>query len=711
MIELIIILLLCLVIIIVQVQKVKYTGGREYIDKIDNTDSTSFIDMNKKLIIDVLKDVKTIVNVGGIPENLKYCRSGTLLKQSIHVGQLKLFLSEIQFLTDSLDSCTESAIAIYAGSAPSNKIPYIQKLFPNVKFVLVDPNEHFFMESPTSNQYDSKNVEKYVYYAVSTKTKCPGYTARVAANVEPYINTYLTGVMLRQDADISVPVDLSDRIDKSSVMCHVIEQYMTDDIAEKLEPLCRKHKTIFMSDIRGQLNSTGYPTDYDIVWNSAMMYNWLSIMKPARHMLKFRCPYEFGDKGAESYLREYNKHSSTHGDMKKCGIDFLSDIKRGKFVYLKPEYIWLQSFAPISSTEVRLIGSDTKLAEMDVKDYEDKIFYFNNIYRQYGYHSDHEDMLDYFMGIDRCGDCGLMCHIVKAYCAKPGAIVTEPKQLIAEVLYSIDRSLVSKGAHGLYFNKFSGPEDIKRNFNSRIASSVYRNTKCLLTAPPDHSRIYSLIKLRDRLHKKYPKMTKYQLGVVVLERALLNIGKCGEIYDKIAAKFTDPLHVEVFKYWQESIEDIKISINQNEVRCGDLVLDIVNPLPANINHYLLKYMFPDFPRNVWHNTPDQLLQSARIKHNVGSICELCLCESMRLFTDIDPIYIIDGSALKANNYTMVLFNNYGLYEPISNYICQALTCKYITLFNYGLRIDDPNHIVQANVDSIDGITPSILSNI
>lgn len=712
MILLIIILLICLFILTAQLQKYKYTGGRENIDKLDNSDTTNFINMNKKLIAEILENVKTIVNVTGIPENLKYSRSGTLLKHSIHIGQLKLFLSEIQCLTDSLDSCTDSAVVIYAGSAPSNKIPYIQKLFPNVKFVLIDPNEHFFMESATSNQYDQKNVEKYMYYSVSNKTNCPGYTTRIAANVNPYINTYITGIVLRSEADIDVPSDLSERISKSKIMCHVIEQYMTNDIAEKLVPLCKQNKTIFMSDIRGQLNSSGYPTDYDIIWNSAMMYNWISIMKPTRYMVKFRCPYEFGAKGVESYMREYNKHKNTHNDIKQCGINFLDNIKSGKFVYLKPECIWLQSFAPISSTEVRLVGNTTKTSEMSISDYENKIFYFNNIYRQYGYHTDHEDMLDYFRGIDRCGDCGLMCHIVKNYCSKPNAIITDPKQLIIDVLESIDRSLVSKGAHGLYFNKYLSSDSIVKLFEVRAASSVYRSTDCLITVPPDHNQLYSILKFRDSMIKKYTKISEYQLSTIILERILLNINKCGEVYDKIYEKFTDPMYSDIFKYWQKSIEPVKFSINQNEVRYGDLIFDIVNPSPNNLNHYLLKYMFSDFPKNIWHNTPNTILQSARVKHNIGNICELCLCESMRLYTDdIDPIYIIDGNTKKANTYTLVLFNNYGLYEPISHYICQSLQSKYIVLFNYSIPIDDPNHIVASDIELTNGIKPTILSNL
>jgi hypothetical protein len=58
----------------------------------------------------------------------------------VHIGQRKLFLSEIQHLSAKLKSKDEVAIVVYAGSAASNKGWMEHLMFPNVKFLFVDPN-------------------------------------------------------------------------------------------------------------------------------------------------------------------------------------------------------------------------------------------------------------------------------------------------------------------------------------------------------------------------------------------------------------------------------------------------------------------------------------------------------------------------------------------------------------------------------------------
>lgn len=56
---------------------------------------------------------------------------------ALHIGQRKLILNEIQFLTRIPSN--EQAVVVYAGSAPSNKGAYLAALFPNIRFILIDP--------------------------------------------------------------------------------------------------------------------------------------------------------------------------------------------------------------------------------------------------------------------------------------------------------------------------------------------------------------------------------------------------------------------------------------------------------------------------------------------------------------------------------------------------------------------------------------------
>ena len=67
----------------------------------------------------------------------------------IHLGQRKLLLAEIQFLTQ----CSEKAKnIIYVGAAPGHHITYLSELFPNNIFHLYDPRNFAI------NQTDKINI-------------------------------------------------------------------------------------------------------------------------------------------------------------------------------------------------------------------------------------------------------------------------------------------------------------------------------------------------------------------------------------------------------------------------------------------------------------------------------------------------------------------------------------------------------------------------
>ena len=59
-------------------------------------------------------------------------------KTALHWGQRKLLISEIEFLTEYADLTLP---VLYVGAAPGNHINVLVELFPDVKFILVDPRE------------------------------------------------------------------------------------------------------------------------------------------------------------------------------------------------------------------------------------------------------------------------------------------------------------------------------------------------------------------------------------------------------------------------------------------------------------------------------------------------------------------------------------------------------------------------------------------
>lgn len=70
-----------------------------------------------------------------------YSKFIVALRNSIHIGQRKLFISELQAMGAMFERFDEFGIIIYAGSAPSMKLWYMMQLYPNAIFILVDPNE------------------------------------------------------------------------------------------------------------------------------------------------------------------------------------------------------------------------------------------------------------------------------------------------------------------------------------------------------------------------------------------------------------------------------------------------------------------------------------------------------------------------------------------------------------------------------------------
>jgi len=55
-----------------------------------------------------------------------------------HLGQRKLLLSEIEFLTHHLK---EGDTVVYAGSAPGTHLPLLTEMFPGIKMILYDPHK------------------------------------------------------------------------------------------------------------------------------------------------------------------------------------------------------------------------------------------------------------------------------------------------------------------------------------------------------------------------------------------------------------------------------------------------------------------------------------------------------------------------------------------------------------------------------------------
>ncbi len=193
---------------------------------------------------------------------LSYRQRTNELKKACHWGQLKLFLTEIELLT-MVQSDPETKdlpkVLIYAGSAPGDHSVLLHKMFPEIMFVYIDPQE--FDTAPFN--YSKGNTTNFKLFSSTSNP-----TSQRWQNDDP---------------------------DK------ILYGYMTDHIANYLKDVLNNelsgYYSIFVSDIR--LNA---PKEETIVIDHKLQFGWNEILNSDISMHKFRLPYENLDKTEDKIL-------------------------------------------------------------------------------------------------------------------------------------------------------------------------------------------------------------------------------------------------------------------------------------------------------------------------------------------------------------------------------------------------------------------------
>lgn len=158
---------------------------------------------------------------------------------------------------------------------------------------------------------------------------------------------------------------------------HIFNEYFTVETCKKYT----HEKTLFVSDIRTaeHLDETGEKTEEfeeEVKQNMQMQLDWYLILKPQKAMFKFRIPYN-----------------------------------EKKYRYLKGK-LYIQPFAPMSTTEMRLITNSKKMVDYDCKEIEEKMYYFNMNIRSKVCYKHHA------VGYDHCFDCTYEIKILRMYLKK-----------------------------------------------------------------------------------------------------------------------------------------------------------------------------------------------------------------------------------------------------------------------------------------------------
>lgn len=613
--------------------------------------------LNTEFISELISHAETCMEFTQIPRSVKYQTARNVMRSSLHNGQLKLLLSEIQFLTYVMPNYTDKAYVVYAGSAPSHKLGILITLFPQVTFILVDPNEHLIMfptyntEHPNMTQYDdtgSKNVTGCCYFACAGGNRFGIHGREVdfytAGGYKKLPRDQVSGTSSNHENAKAPPItEFAEFITKQTHRVYIYEDLFTDSLAQELSKLGGA-PVYFISDIRTMAES-GYPDNANIIWNSAMHYNWIKILQPAKFMLKFHPPYP----GEPVNILPYMK-----ADIDKCPVDLSPTAIRWE--YLKAEKLFMQAYAPQSSTEARLIGSGLETQIYDPTEYEDRFYYYNMYHRTVGNHKSHTEYIDFGLGIDRCGDCAIMCGIVSAYMRKYTMSSSRDSVLsfVKNTLGSIDRKLITQQAlHAI--NDLTGmqyvvPMDIvKRAFlvqASRQFKTKYRRFD--IPAAIENQR-YKL-GIRDGLAKivngaELSGDSQLSTPAQIIKSILVSISTY-DIYGP-GNEFTIDLSNKimlVFKDYENILAQI-IRLVKDCERVGNtlplpsVTADTCRGLPVETVQLcqLAKFGATAHRESIRNLELDALLRESLATYGCDGIVELCVCRTDSYTDYMDPI--------------------------------------------------------------------------
>lgn len=373
-------------------------AGKENMNSSSNKDNTvmkeyiykKLFNKNIKKSIELMekslnKKYKPFIKIDDIDNELDYVYEKNNNNLGLHIGQRKLLLSEVQFLTNN-----RQKYCIYVGAAPSHKTHFLAELFPDIKFILIDPNI-FEIKIVENNELFRKHKHKDIimlYYGFPTKSL-----------------TYGSNKIL-DDMDDTEISEMIQYIEKSDHKIYIIEDYMTDKLAIILKKLgvCN-----FMSDIRTNVTNK-QPIDFDVIWNRSMVHNWISMIQPEMSMIKFRIPYY----NSKENFNQYDFAKEHFETSKKFGIDFIENYNN-KIFRISKATLYLQAWAGQTSTEMRgwIDKKDiNNIIEYDLKKIESILFYYNKITRCAYHINKHANKK---LCLCNCNDCAIESTIWNDY--------------------------------------------------------------------------------------------------------------------------------------------------------------------------------------------------------------------------------------------------------------------------------------------------------
>jgi len=403
-----------------------------------------------------------ITELSVLPDFLPYRDDKMHLKKySVHVGQLKLELSEIKFLTKSglVKDARDGLIipyVVYAGSAPGHSRGNLTDMFPGFKFVLIDPQEHNIMKVDSSRK---------LYFRSAAKSEIRGSID--FATRDGIVNINKKGALMHiAPEQLLNAVEIANAIlRETKYTYYIIEDVFTNELARAFTILSTEsHPVLFISDIRTNTRAKGgrivdpddYPADLDIITNAMWQHMWVHIMQPYLCMLKFRCPFRnpIDIEHTKKHMAEFAGTINTYNAL--FHVDVMDAYFRGVYLYSANLRIDLQIYAGSFSSESRLIASPrefNQIVEYNPIAYENKLFYYN-VFRNYTFYESMKPYFDRRFGVDGCADCRNAINTMIEYLRESGRDES-PLRLLRDSLRRMSRTLYSPSTYSLHGNMTS----------------------------------------------------------------------------------------------------------------------------------------------------------------------------------------------------------------------------------------------------------------
>ncbi len=452
----------------INISSIHTPKDEEELEYPNNTELYNFVFKNQPMIVNHLSNIaehatkdefSRILNMSQF-HGLFYHRRRGEFKKGLHWGQLKLFLSEVEFILLAYEQRKKDKLEhlpihlVYAGAAPGNHILTLYELFPDVYFHLYDPN-NFRVKYPDPQvepeKYQRAKEHIHIHQQFFTNADAASWATYLVPNA--YIKTFndvvnpvteqkttlaprtRTNSVNSNSSNISnnsnfsnLSGDISDDNDHLPQQPQQInnafvtdeandigKEYMDTSTVEEAMKKIHPHlidKTIVReSDKAAQINHTGKyaryvvfvsdvrsdePTVATIMFDMHMQKEWMLLMRAYLHMVKFRLPW-------------HDDASISGNEVPPTTTYFSGDI-------------YIQLYPGPTSTETRLIfGRDAEMIEYNNKLYEDEMFYHNGVTRRkyYTYESKNvhfDRVLDLKTdGVCNCYDCIGFVHLVDNY--------------------------------------------------------------------------------------------------------------------------------------------------------------------------------------------------------------------------------------------------------------------------------------------------------